>query len=350
MKILYHLTVLPPKMPECEALSQEIATLRRHFEGNLIYLNPNIASPIYIPRLLFGFHKLKHLRVLEKNIDLHHVYNPDPFPFPILKRLRRPIVYSITSGVGHKKPNLAFLSSLAAVAVPDERSLKRLQNWGLNNVFLTRAGINTNRFTHTPLPVESKIWLMVGSAPWTKAQFDSKGVNALLETARLNPQIHLVFLWRGILADEMESRVKRLNLDSQVQVINRQVDVNQVLARVHASVALASAPGIIKSYPHSLLDSLAAGKPVIVSRAIPMADYVEEIGCGTVVESVDAPALAATVQRLVKNYSDYQAIAQKVGRRDFSEQRMVDSFQELYDHIIKQDETQKKSFDKAENL
>jgi hypothetical protein len=45
---------------------------------------------------------------------------------------------------------------------------------------------------------------MVGSAPWTKGQFRTKGVEALLEAARQNPRLHLIFLWREVLAEEME--------------------------------------------------------------------------------------------------------------------------------------------------
>jgi hypothetical protein len=88
MNVLYHLTILPPKMPQAEALSQEIAVLQSAFAGELIYLNPNIRSPIYLPRLLFGFHKLPEIRRREAHTDLHHVYNPDPFPFPILRYFR----------------------------------------------------------------------------------------------------------------------------------------------------------------------------------------------------------------------------------------------------------------------
>ena len=129
MNVLYHLTILPPKMPQAEALSQEISALQSVFGGDLLYLNPNISSPIYLPRLLFGFHKLPELRRREAQIDLHHVYNPDPFPFPILRFLRKPVVYSLSSGVGEKRPNIRFLSRLTAVTVPDERGYQREEWW-----------------------------------------------------------------------------------------------------------------------------------------------------------------------------------------------------------------------------
>ncbi len=334
MNILYLLSTLPPKLAAAEAISQEISALQTRFGGDIIYLNPNQHSPIFIPRLLFGFHKLKQLRAQEAHCQLHHFYNPDPFPFPILRQLKRPVIYSVSCGVENRRPNVAFFNSLAAVAAADERSLQHLQSWGLENVSLVRPGIDTTRFTHVPLALNSEIRLMVGSAPWTKGQFRTKGVEALLAAARQNPQLHLIFLWRGVLAQEMEQRVRQMNLGQQVEVLNRQVDVNQVLADVHASIILATNSAIIKSYPHSLLDSLAAGKPVLVSRSIPMADYVEQTGCGEVVENVTVADILAAVETLASHYEARQAVARQVGQRDFNQQIMLDSFQQLYERVV----------------
>jgi hypothetical protein len=247
MNILYLLATLPPRLPAAEAISQEISALQTSFGGDMVYLNPNQHSPIFIPRLLFGFHKLKQLRAQETHYQLHHFYNPDPFPFPILRQLRRPVIYSVSCGVEDRRPNVAFFNSLAAIAAADERSLQRLRGWGLNNVTLVRPGIDTTRFSYSPLPLRSEIRLMVGSAPWTRGEFHTKGVEALLEAARQTPHLHLVFLWRDVLAKEMERRVRQMNLERQVEVFNRQVDVNQVLATVHASITLAASSAIIKT-------------------------------------------------------------------------------------------------------
>ena len=334
MNILYHVATLLPKMPQAEAISQEIAALQARFGSDVVYVNPNQRCPLYVPRLLFGFHRLRELRNREAGLDLHHFYNPDPFPFPYLRQLRRPVVYSITCGVGERRPNVGFFSSLAALAVTDERSLKRLRSWGLENGILVRPGIDTARFTCSHLPLRSDIILMVGSAPWTKGQFRTKGVDALLQAARQAPHLRLVFLWRGLLADEMERRVRQMELAERVTVLNKLVDVNHVLAGVHASITLAATTGIVKSYPHSLLESLAAGKPVLVSQAIPMSDYVAQTGSGVVVESVSAAGILAAVEALARRYPDLQQAAQRVGQVDFSQTAMLASFQRVYERVL----------------
>jgi glycosyltransferase involved in cell wall biosynthesis len=334
MNILYYLTITPPVMPECDAVVQEIETLRKHFGGNLVYLNPNRHLPVRLPRMLFGLHQLGQLRSREASVHLHHLFNPDLFPFPILRGFRRPVVYSLTGGVTDRRPNMTFFASLAAITVADERSLERLRSWGLDNIVLVRPGIDTSRFACFPLPLRSEVKLMVGSAPWTLAQFRLKGFEALLSVAQRFPRLHLVFLWRGILADELERRVRRMNLEGRVEILNRKVDVNEVLAGVHASITLATDPAIIRPYPHSLMESLAAGKPVVVSRCIPMADYVEQTGCGKVVEGADPNSLLATIEALADKYDSLQRAAQQVGQGDFTQQAMIASFGKVYERTL----------------
>lgn len=329
MNVLFHLPILPPKLPEAEALSQEIAALQTAVSGQTIYLNPNQTSPVYIPRILFGLQKMGEIRRLEETIDVHHFFNPDPFPYPVLQMFKKPVVYSLSSGVDKVPRCFRYFSRLAAVTVYDQRSLDLLQTWGLTNVHLVRSGIDTGRFTHTAVPLQNDLHLMVASAPWTLAQFRTKGVDVLLETAVANPTLHLTFLWRGVLFDEMMAKVKELNLADRVAVINEQVDVNQILAAVHGTINLAADAAIIKAYPHSLLDSLAAGKPILVSKAIALADDVQREGFGVVVEDLTVRAVETAVTQFSNNYQVLRNTAVQA-RQHFSQDNMTQSFLDVY--------------------
>ena len=326
--VLFHLPFLPPRQPACEAISQEVAALRGRFGGRVIYVNPNQHLPLPLPRMCFGLHRLRRLRHDEGEIALHHFYNPDPFPFPYLRLLRRPVIYSLTGGVD-SLPHRTFFEKMAAITVMDRGSYVRLRRQGVKHLFLVRPGIRVERFTPHPLPWGGEIRVMVGSAPWTKAQFRSKGVLTLLEAAKLNRRLHLVFLWRGILVEELKRWIRTFGVEERVTVWDRLVDVNEVLRDVHAAVVLASTPALVKAYPHSLLESLAAGKPVLVSRAIPMAQEVEERGCGEVVEQVSAEAFLTALETLGRYYPARCRAALATGR-NFSVERMVSSFEEVY--------------------
>jgi glycosyltransferase involved in cell wall biosynthesis len=334
MKVLYQVPMPPPKRPLSEAISQEIEMLRKHFSGEVLYFGPRHRLKRYVPRLLFGFEHLNRIRRLERRTQIHQIYNPDLFAFPILRLMKRPVVYVLNGGAGKIRPNVRFFDSLAAVAVFGERDFTRLRRWGLNNVWKVRPGTNTPLFSFHSLPLKSEVHVMMASAPWTLAQFKSKGIEALLSAAQMNPNLHLVFLWRGILGEEMAARIQSKGLLDQVTLIDEHVDVNRILAGVHATIVLASDPDIVKAYPHSLLDSLAAGKPVLVSRAIPMADYVKRTGCGEIVEAITAEAILTALEQLVARYTDAQQIAQEAGQRDFTKKAMVDSFGALYRSVL----------------
>jgi glycosyltransferase involved in cell wall biosynthesis len=306
--------------------------LQEHFGGELCYVNPNAHLPTtLLPRLAFGWHNLPRLYRLSKEADLFHFFNPDPFPYPFLLTLPKPVVYTITGGV-ERRPNLAYFRRMAMVTVPDERTLAQLQGWGLSNVALQHPGIATQRFTHTPLPLtpDEPLRLLVASAPWTLAQFGSKGFDALLTAAQQMPDLHLTLLWRGLLVGEIRQRIADLGIGERVTVIDEVVDVNAMLGRVHAAAIFATTPGIIKSYPHSLLDALAAGKPVLLNNTIAMSDYVNSKNCGVVADAVTPEAIMASLAELRAHYNTYAQNALTVGRRDFTEETALAAATAIY--------------------
>jgi glycosyltransferase involved in cell wall biosynthesis len=320
MSVVYVLPILPPQRPSAEAISQEIACLRDHFGGSVVYVNPNrhLPAPI-IPRLLFGWSDLLTLRRLGRTAALYHFYNPDPFPYPFLRALPKPVVYALGARVS-RRPPLDFLRRMGMVTVPDAASAAQLRAWGLTNVARVRSGVDVSRFTPHPLPLspETPLRVLVASAPWTHEQFTGKGFDALLAAAQRMPDLQLTLLWRGHLADVMTARIAASGLQDRVTLLDQVVDVNDVLATVHAAALLPLREGLVKSYPHSLLDALAAGKPIVVSPALALAEDVAATGCGVVVSEVTPTAIVAALRALRADYPARAAAALTVGRRDFT--------------------------------
>jgi 2-deoxystreptamine N-acetyl-D-glucosaminyltransferase/2-deoxystreptamine glucosyltransferase len=268
-------------------------------------------------------------------VHLHHVYAPELYWLPLLWLLARPVVYTVTAGVGPaaRMPSPAFLRRLAAIVVPSRLDLEALSERGLRNGHLIRPGIDVTRLAHVPPPPPPPFVLLSGSAPWTREQFRTKGVDALLEAARAIPDLRLVFLWRGVLLPELVARVRQLDLAARVEILSERIDVGQVLARVHAGVVLAERPGLVKAYPHSLLEALAAGRPVLVSDGSPMADNVRETGCGLVVPGLAAPDLIDAIRRLRQESDVHGARAREVGKRDFALEDFLAAHRRLYQSL-----------------
>jgi glycosyltransferase involved in cell wall biosynthesis len=263
------------------------------------------------------------------------VYAPQLLRLPLLRLLRRPVVYTVTSGVGREDrlPAASYLRRLRAIVVPGRTDLDALARRGLGNARLIRPGIDVSRFVDAPPPAGPEFVLLSGSAPWARRQFRSKGVDALLELAREMRDVRLVFLWRGVLLPELVARVERFGLSGRVEILRDWVDVSRVLTRVHAAVVLAGRPGLVRAYPHSLMEALAAGRPVVVSDGSPMAEYVRVTECGRVVPGLGTADLIAAVRDLRGSYEAYRARASEVGKRDFSQEELIGAYRDLYDSV-----------------
>ncbi|MDY6878318.1 MAG: glycosyltransferase [Chloroflexota bacterium] len=335
MSVLYHLMIPRPQTPILDAVVQEVESLRVHLGGEIVYLNPARRPGSLYPERLYGLHRLAYLRRREVTIQLHHIYNSHLFYFPYLRWLNRPVVYTVAAGLRTSEcpAHLERLAALARIIVTNERDEAILGGWGLNNSEVARPGIDITRLVSQPVP-SGPLTLLVGSAPWTRAQFVSKGVDALLAVARARLDLRLIFLWRGLLVDEMNRRVVAAGLSERVSVCNYHVDVNTVLEGVHASIVLASDETLVKAFPHSLLESLAAGRPVLISRSIPMADFVAQAGCGVVVERVDPPAVLAAVNELAARYQQYQTATLQLDRETFSLDQVKRTYTRIYHSVV----------------
>ncbi|MGQ9904034.1 MAG: glycosyltransferase [Anaerolineae bacterium] len=335
MRVCYHVTIPPSPMADCEAVAQDVRLLQRIAPGERFHLYPTRAPGTRIPRLLWGLNQLPALWRAERSIDLHHVFNPDPFPFLALRLLRRPIVYTVVGGINetHREMARRLAQFAHTIIVSSEADYERLRAWGIARGRFVQPAIETSGFSYTPTPADAPLTLLAGSAPWTVEQFTSKGVDVLLEVARNRPNVRLVFLWRGVVFDEMMRRVSALGLEQRVCVLNEKVDVNRVLAGVHASVVLATRSDVVKAYPHSLLESLAAGKPVLVSRVIPMARWVEQAGLGLVIDQADVEHVLNAIAALQSSGMQFQAERLRASVADQT-RRFIEQHEQVYRQAV----------------
>ena len=297
MSILYFLTAPSPPFVGTDAVFQDVAALRRAFQSDIVNLAPLNSSTRRFPKQLLGFHKVLEIKRLENRCKINHIFFSSPYAFPILRLLRNPVYYTVTASLDLNKKPLAraWLQKLRRIIVSNERDAAILEAWGLTNYAIIPPGVDTSDLTSTPIPLERELVLLMASAPWNKRQFSSKGIDLLLATVAALPFLRLIFLWRGVLADELVRRVERFGVGQRVEIVNRKVNVKDYLKRAHATVVLAENGGLVKSFPHSLIESLVVGRPVLLTNTIAMADYVNGRQCGVVVEDMNIEVLSAAI-------------------------------------------------------
>jgi glycosyltransferase involved in cell wall biosynthesis len=333
MPILYLLTAPPPVFAGTDAVLQEVAALRQVFDGTVLNLFPFKTSTRRFPKQLLGLHMIKEMRDAENRCNINHLFFPSPYPLPVLRLLRKPVFYTITASLDARKglPPLSQLKKLQCIIVSSEREAGVLNSWGLTNHVVIPPGIDTSGIVAAALPLDRELNLLMASAPWNRRQFALKGVDLLLAAAVRLPFLRIIFLWRGVLTDELKSRVQRLGIGKRVEIIDCKVNVSDHLARAHATVLLAANGGIVRAFPHSLMESLVAGKPVLLSNTIAMADDVRNRGCGVVVSRMDIAALTSAIEILMQNYREFAANAARIGSHAFSIAALVENHRRVYE-------------------
>lgn len=320
-----------------DAVVQDIIALQKQLPDSRInHLYPGTKPGTKLPRLFWGLPQIGKLRRAEASIMLHHIFNPDFYPFAVLHWLKKPIIFTAVTGLGQTSQKTAKKTAkmVHTLVVPTQEDQQQLRKWGIHNTAVIGTGIDTDRFYYQPPPANKPFTILMGSAPWTEAQFRSKGVDALLAAAQQQPGLHLIFLWRGLLLPEMKQRVQYAGLADRVTILTEQVEVNDVLATVHAAIVLAEKQNLVKAFPHSLLESLVAGKPILVSQTLAIANYVKENRCGVGVTAVTPTAFLHALKQLKDNYTHYQQNALIAGPRDFGLDQFLQAYQSLYKTVL----------------
>jgi len=332
MKILYISPSPPPPIAGTDGLFTEIGYLKESFTGKSIALSPFRSIPPIFPVNLYGIQHLPAIGKLDREVDLHHVFFPYLVDFRILRSLSKPVIFSLTSGVISENLPKAKVPYQLVVSSKEEADI--LQSMGYEQVRIIRPGIDFSRIESSPYPgPDDEFVLLFGSAPWVKSQFASKGFDLVLETMIHLPKIRLICLWRGTLYHEWCEKVRSTGLSERVETIREKGDISRILSRCHAAVVLASKADLVKSYPNSLMEALAAGRPIIISRPIPMSYYIEETGCGKVVERFSPDGLIDAIREIINGYSEFKKDAETVGKRDFSCSRMICDYEHLYQEL-----------------
>lgn len=291
-------TAEPPD-PRHDAVAQEAHRLTSHFGGEVRYAYPSRGYARWCPH---GLRRRRTGRVLGGGPDaeLIHLFAAQLSDVPDRIASRGPTIVTLFCPLpSGPLPAPDTGSRVRSWQVASESDAARLQEAGYPGVGVALPAIDLTRFGQVP-PASGAppLRLLVGSAPWNRRQFRTKGIDALLDLARERPEIELVFLWRRILTRALEDRIARRGLIERARVIDRHVDVSRLLGPIHAAVVLAERPGLVKTWPQSLLEGIAAGRAVLGSGHLEAVRWAASAGAGIAVEAGDFSDLGTAYERL----------------------------------------------------
>lgn len=326
-----------PKMKGTDAVYNELATLQKEFDGNIKSLYPFKKPSSKFPVILLGSHNFRKIKATERHSKINHIYGSALFNMLAIRQLKKPTIYSLVAGISSPDalPSIKYLNRFKAIVVSNDRDYKILSNKGLNNVSLIRTSIKVEQFTKEKSPLNKTLNLMMASAPWESKQFKSKGIHIILSTLQKIKDVHFTFLWRDILATEMKKLIAQYGVQDKITLIDRKVNPNDYLKQNHGTVLLADNPGLVKASPHSLLESLCAGKPIILTKEIPLSDYVEQKRVGLILNEFTSESLQKLIKQFRAQYLPLSQNAYALPNHEFSKDQFISQYQKLYETVLK---------------
>jgi glycosyltransferase involved in cell wall biosynthesis len=152
---------------------------------------------------------------------------------------------------------------------------------------------------------------------------------AVALAAREVKDLTLWLVGGGARREELDRLARELDISSRIVFLGERKWVGNYLRQAHVFVLSSKTEGL----PISLLESMAAGLPSIVTDVGGMPEIVRLSGAGQIVPNQNAAALARTIVE----YSTRRDLLRELGRRArecyekyFTPERMAEAYLDLY--------------------
>jgi glycosyltransferase involved in cell wall biosynthesis len=203
-------------------------------------------------------------------------------------------------------------------------------------------GISTKRFTQVTshdglreklgLPTGVRLITLVANLRHTV-----KNVPMLLRTAKRviaqQPEVHFVLAGEGDLESDLKQQARELGIADHVHFTGRCTEVPALLAESYACVLTSAAEG----FSNSILEYMAAGKPVVATNVGGAAEAIIEGKTGYIVEPDDDEAMAGRLVELLADKGKAETLG-AAGRmrtqENFSEAAQLSKTTDLYERLL----------------
>lgn len=160
-----------------------------------------------------------------------------------------------------------------------------------------------------------------------------KDHSTLLRALARLPDVYLIVLGDGELRESLENETQSLGLSSRIRFLGWVPDVVPVMRDVDV-VALSSRN---EGTPVSLIEALAAARPVVATDVGGVRSVVQEGAGGFLATPGDSAQVAALLERLLRD-ADLRdrmgAAGREHVRRRFSKERLIKDIRELYSSLL----------------
>lgn len=166
---------------------------------------------------------------------------------------------------------------------------------------------------------------------------DVKNIPMLLRAVRAvvsqHPDTHFIVAGEGELESELRAAAENLGVAGNVHFIGRCTDVPLLLKSSYACVLTSKAEG----FSNSILEYMAAGKPVVATNVGGAAEAVVDGSSGYLIPSEDDETLAAKLNDLLSDEgkaNQFGAEGRRIVVKKFSENSQLQNTIQLYNSLL----------------
>jgi len=325
--------------PQWEAVSAELDCLAKHAKteyDTYIFSFNRRQTKISMQRndkrypLLGAVALLPFLRRVGSSYNINHIFASAAERILTPRLAGGGSILTVSKGTGSLSSierNFEYLKSFAFVVVESERDRQIMEQGGVaeTSLKLIRPGFEIARY----IPAGGPFRLLFASSPFGNYQLLGRGIYLILEVAQRLRDVEFLLVWRESYADRLSSLVRERGL-SNVQVVNGYLpNMGEVYDSVHGSILPALDYASVKPCPHSGVEALAHGKPILASSMTSLASVVRRRECGVCFEP-NTEDLISAIERMREEYDKLQANCHEVVREMFSPEYFRREYMALY--------------------
>jgi glycosyltransferase involved in cell wall biosynthesis len=302
-------------------------------------------GPLYSPKTLWQGIRLAHY-VRRNLIQIVHSFGfyPNVFTVPVARLAGAVIVVASIRDTGDlltgvQRRLLKLVCRLADCVLVNAEAIRENlleQGYDPGNIVVIRNGITLSKASGKQRSAVLRRELEIPLSARVVAVFSRlnrmKGVEYFLDAAMVLagrfPDVHFLVVGDGGSKPELEEHARRLGLERRIVFTGFRSDVPDLLSEAAISVL----PSLSEGTSNTLLESMAAGIPVVATRVGGNPEVVEDGVSGLLVPPRDSAALAAATGRLLED-PDLALRLGRAGMRRVSELFSIDGSVHQTEHL-----------------
>jgi glycosyltransferase involved in cell wall biosynthesis len=323
-----------------EGVASEVALLRRSFPRSVVWgvtgrdgLTLSWRRGFSVsPRFALPFRLVS--RVAQCAFHVNHIFGGlgDWFHLRSIGKLPSVLTVAVHSHLHDTK----LLKKVDRFVVEWTGARRQLLDLGVapERIELILPPVDVDRFRPSPAPAEPFTVLFV-SSPDRKEWLTARGVDLLLDAAALCPEMQFRLVWRpwGDSASEVMSWIAFRNLRNVDLRIERISDMPDIYAKAHVTVAPFRDLEKCKPAPNSIAESLACGRPVVVSDQVGFSEMIAEAGAGLVC-GMDPGEIAEQLKHIRDRWVTYSRCARSLAEERLAAPLFLDAYRRVYEALI----------------